>query len=74
MNAVAAECKKQKHHPEWTNVFNRTDVRWTTHSPEGLGIKDLAMARFCDVKAKEFSEAQPEEAIASCHGPADGSK
>ena len=74
MNAVAAECKKQKHHPEWTNVFNKTHICWTTHSPEGLGAKDLAMARFCDLKAKEHGEAEPGEDVASCYGPAGGSK
>ncbi|KAG9715978.1 hypothetical protein KCU75_g23617, partial [Aureobasidium melanogenum] len=36
MNTVAAECKVRKHHPEWTNVFNKTHVRWTTHKPMGL--------------------------------------
>lgn len=69
MNAVAAECKKQKHHPEWTNVYNKTHVRWTTHNPEGLSIKDLVMARFCDEMAKEYGEAEPEESVASCYGP-----
>ncbi|CAD0108746.1 unnamed protein product, partial [Aureobasidium uvarum] len=37
-----------KHHPEWTNVFNKTHVRWTTHRPLGLSSKDIVMARFCD--------------------------
>lgn len=72
MNAVAAECKKQKHHPEWTNVFNKTHVRWTTHAPEGLGVKDLAMARFCDEKGKEFGEVEDGESVASCRGPPSG--
>ncbi|KAH0350242.1 hypothetical protein KCU81_g2653, partial [Aureobasidium melanogenum] len=48
MNTVAAECKVQKHHPEWTNVFNKTHVRWTTHKPMGLSSKDVLMAKFCD--------------------------
>lgn len=56
MDAVAAECKVQKHHPEWANVYNRTHVRWTTHKPEGLSYKDLAMAEFCDAKARDFGE------------------
>ena len=63
MNTVAAECKKAKHHPEWTNVYNRTHIRWTTHSPEGLSGKDTRMARFCDGAAGEAGEvsSEPEE-------------
>ena len=60
MNTVAAECKTQKHHPEWTNIYNRTHIRWTTHNPEGLSGKDIGMARFCDEVAKEKGEVPPE--------------
>lgn len=56
MEAVAAECRKEKHHPEWANVYNRVHIRWTTHSPPGLSMKDLAMAAFCDDQAREFGE------------------
>lgn len=58
MNHVAAECKKQKHHPEWTNIYNQTRVRWTTHNPEGLSAKDTQMARFCDEAARQFGEIE----------------
>ncbi|KAH7317627.1 transcriptional coactivator/pterin dehydratase [Rhexocercosporidium sp. MPI-PUGE-AT-0058] len=50
MNLVASECAVQKHHPEWSNVYNTTFIRWTTHSPPGLSGKDILMARFCDEK------------------------
>lgn len=60
MNQVAAECKKQKHHPEWSNVYNKTHIRWTTHSPEGLSSKDTRMAEFCDEAAREFNELESE--------------
>ncbi|KAI4727023.1 transcriptional coactivator/pterin dehydratase [Aureobasidium sp. EXF-10728] len=56
MNTVAAECKVQKHHPEWTNVFNKTHVRWTTHKPLGLSYKDVIMARFCDEAGSRHGE------------------
>ena len=58
MNTVAEECKKQKHHPEWSNVYNKTHIRWTTHSPEGLSSKDTHMAQFCDDVAKSFNELE----------------
>ncbi|KAI5201596.1 transcriptional coactivator/pterin dehydratase [Aureobasidium subglaciale] len=56
MNTVAAECKAQKHHPEWTNIFNKTHVRWTTHKPIGLSSKDVVMARFCDEAGTRHGE------------------
>jgi len=51
MNIVAEECKVRKHHPEWSNVYNTTFIRWTTHSPPGLSEKDVLMARYCDEQA-----------------------
>jgi 4a-hydroxytetrahydrobiopterin dehydratase len=56
MDTVAQECKKRKHHPEWTNIYNRTHVRWTTHNPEGLSAKDVEMATFCDRVGAEKGE------------------
>lgn len=61
MNEVAAECKRARHHPEWTNVYNRVHVRWTTHSPEGLSEKDTGMARFCDRAGEKFGEVGGED-------------
>lgn len=74
MNQIAAECKKQKHHPEWTNIYNKTHIRWTTHNPEGLSSKDTAMATFCNQAGEQFGELLPEpgeRAIASCDMKAD---
>lgn len=48
MNDVATQCNTQRHHPEWSNVYNRVFVRWTTHRPAGLSSKDLVMADACD--------------------------
>ncbi|CAG8984098.1 hypothetical protein HYALB_00010598 [Hymenoscyphus albidus] len=56
MNTVAPECTVQKHHPEWSNVYNTTFIRWTTHSPPGLSPKDVLMAKFCDEAALKFGE------------------
>lgn len=60
MNHIAAECKVQKHHPEWTNIYNKTHIRWTTHNPAGLSSKDTYMARFCDKAGEQFSELPPD--------------
>lgn len=70
MNIVAAECAVKKHHPEWSNVYNTTFIRWTTHSPPGLSEKDVAMARYCDEQAGICGEEQVEtvEAVAKSEG------
>ncbi|RMY44079.1 hypothetical protein D0863_16268 [Hortaea werneckii] len=61
MTAIATECKRTRHHPEWSNVYNRTQILWTTHSPAGLSRRDTQMARFCDAVAREMGEVVEEE-------------
>ncbi|KAF1974853.1 transcriptional coactivator/pterin dehydratase [Bimuria novae-zelandiae CBS 107.79] len=54
MSIVAEECKAKKHHPSWHNLYNKVTVEWTTHKPEGLSMKDVEMAEFCDRTAGEI--------------------
>lgn len=63
MSEIAMECNKpqHRHHPEWSNVYNFTRVRWTTHWPEGISGKDLEMARFCDEVAGRWGEVEEED-------------
>lgn len=63
MSEIAAECNKPqyRHHPEWSNVYNFTRVKWTTHWPEGISGKDLEMARFCDEVARRWGEVEDGE-------------
>lgn len=63
MNTVAAECKAQRHHPEWSNFYNKTFVRWTTHSPPGLSDKDIHMAEFCNSITGKVTKVPSEEII-----------
>ncbi|KAF3007106.1 hypothetical protein E8E14_008231 [Neopestalotiopsis sp. 37M] len=56
MTAVALQCKLKNHHPEWSNVYNTTFIRWTTHSPPGLSALDVELAAICDGLAKDFGE------------------
>ena len=39
-------------------MYNKTFVRWTTHRPEGLSIKDVNMAAFSDERGKVHGEVE----------------
>jgi 4a-hydroxytetrahydrobiopterin dehydratase len=54
MTLVAEECKTKRHHPSWSNLYNEVTIEWTTHNPEGLSIKDVEMAEFCDRVANDI--------------------
>lgn len=60
MTAVSLQCKIKNHHPEWSNVYNTTFIRWTTHSPPGLSAKDTELAAICDGYAQSFGEIKEE--------------
>ena len=53
MTRVALAAERQNHHPEWSNVYNRVRVRWTTHSSAGLTDLDMRLARSCDRFARD---------------------
>ena len=48
MTRVAMRAEQLDHHPEWTNVWRRVDIRLTTHDAQGLTSLDLQLARFID--------------------------
>mgnify|MGYP003655117210 FL=1 len=41
---VGLLAEKQNHHPEWFNVYNKVDIRLSTHSANGLTDKDFELA------------------------------
>ena len=51
MTRVALLAEKADHHPEWFNVYNRVDVRLTTHDAGGVTAKDVELATFIDEAA-----------------------
>ena len=48
MTQIAIAAEKHNHHPEWSNVYNRVTITWTTHDVDGLSSNDIAMAQLCD--------------------------
>ena len=47
MTRIALAAERQNHHPEWSNVYNRVTIRWTTHSEGGVTELDVKLARAC---------------------------
>ena len=52
MTRVALAAERQNHHPEWSNVYNKVQMRWTTHSKGGVSNLDVILAEKCDNFAK----------------------
>ena len=45
MASVATVAEKQDHHPEWFNVYNKVQIRLTTHEAGGITENDMGLAR-----------------------------
>ena len=48
MTQAAMWAEKLDHHPEWSNVYGRVDVRLTSHDVGGITSRDVALARKMD--------------------------
>jgi 4a-hydroxytetrahydrobiopterin dehydratase len=49
MNEVAELAEEQKHHPNWTNVYNRVTIMLNTHDAgDKVTDKDRALAKAID--------------------------
>lgn len=44
MVKVAREADKMDHHPEWCNVYNKVEVKLTTHESGGVTERDVLLA------------------------------
>jgi 4a-hydroxytetrahydrobiopterin dehydratase len=54
MASAALIAERMNHHPEWTNVYNRVDVRLSTHDVGGLTADDLALSAAMDGLAEHL--------------------
>lgn len=44
MASVALAAEKADHHPNWSNVYDRVTIAWTTHDAGGLTELDFRLA------------------------------
>ena len=51
MTQVAIACEKMDHHPDWSNLYNKLTIKWSTHTANGVTDKDYTMAEVCDTMA-----------------------
>jgi 4a-hydroxytetrahydrobiopterin dehydratase len=54
MGEVAVPINELDHHPEWTNVYNKVEVKLFTHSANGLTELDFVLATLMDQIYKDF--------------------
>jgi 4a-hydroxytetrahydrobiopterin dehydratase len=48
MIRISYIAEEMNHHPEWFNVYNKLQIRLTTHDAGGLTEKDHELARRID--------------------------
>ncbi|MCW2799700.1 MAG: 4a-hydroxytetrahydrobiopterin dehydratase [Aeromicrobium sp.] len=48
MARAAPGIDEMDHHPEWSNVYNRVDVRLSSHDVGGITDRDLRLAQLLD--------------------------
>jgi 4a-hydroxytetrahydrobiopterin dehydratase len=56
MTRVAFVCEKMNHHPEWTNVWNKVEIRLSTHDAGNIVTdKDRKLAKAIDEIYEKYS-------------------
>ena len=51
MSAIALFADQMDHHPEWFNVYNKVDVKLTTHDAGDVTAFDVLMATYMNEAA-----------------------
>lgn len=45
MSRIALLAEKMDHHPEWSNVYNKVEIKLSTHDAGGITALDIKMAK-----------------------------
>ena len=45
MNKIGEVAEEMNHHPEWFNVYNKLDIRLSTHDKGGITPLDIDLAK-----------------------------
>ena len=45
MNKIGKVAEEMNHHPEWFNVYNKLDIRLSTHDEGGITQLDIDLAK-----------------------------
>ena len=51
MARVALVAERAGHHPDWSNVYDRVDIRLTTHDAGGVTQQDIELAQAIELLA-----------------------
>jgi 4a-hydroxytetrahydrobiopterin dehydratase len=55
MTHVALLAEKANHHPDWSNSWNKVDIRLTTHSAGGVTQRDIDLATAIEAVAAQLA-------------------
>ncbi|HKG69882.1 MAG TPA: 4a-hydroxytetrahydrobiopterin dehydratase [Segetibacter sp.] len=48
MSRIALLSEKLQHHPDWSNIYNKVNIRLSTHDAGGITELDITMAAKID--------------------------
>lgn len=48
MQRACGPIEEMDHHPEWTNVYDRVEVRLSSHDADGVTARDVRLAKVLD--------------------------
>ena len=48
MTAISSAAEEMNHHPDWANVYNKVEVRLSTHDSGGVTSLDVQLASIMD--------------------------
>ena len=59
MNAVAPIAEASNHHPDWSNVYNRVEIKLRTHDINNISLKDMYLAKVIDIAEAKVRDQKP---------------